>query len=34
MGIPNSEIIEILENPSKLSTRIEESLKLLEKNKK
>ena len=34
MGIPNSEIIEILENPSKLSTRIEEALKLLEKNKK
>ena len=34
MGIPNSEIIEILENPSKLSSRIEEALKLLEKNKK
>ena len=34
MGIPNSEIIEILANPSKLSSRIEEALKLLEKNKK
>lgn len=33
MAIPNEEIIEILENPLKLNSRIEEGLKLLENNK-
>ena len=34
MDIPNNEIISILENPSKLTSRIEEGLKLLENDKK
>ncbi len=33
MDIPNEEIIEILENPLKLNSRIEEALKLIENNK-
>ena len=33
MDIPNNEIISILENPSKLTSRIEEALELLENNK-
>ena len=33
MDIPNKEIIEILENPLKLNSRIEEALKLLGNNK-